>query len=176
MAYATARNVLGHKLYDGPSDEAWLAPEACSSLEKAACLAASYGLCLVLLDAYRPAHAQQTLWERFMDERFVAKPVEENGRILSGSAHTRGIAVDCALASAFPASGRPEFLPMPSAYDDFSPAAMLVNAKGHALANAKTLKTIMRCAGFEANPNEWWHFELPCADAYPFIPQNEQLK
>ena len=80
-----------------------------------------------------------------------------------GSRHSRGAAVDVALADAEGA-----LLAMPTAFDDFSAAAhrkrALAGAKG---AEARRLDRAMRAAGFRAMPTEWWHFDAPDSAKYP---------
>ena len=62
-------------------------------------------------------------------------------------------------------------LPMPTDYDDFSPAAR-VNAKGtpaEADRNARHLRSAMERRGFIAFPTEWWHFDWNAWESLPVV-------
>lgn len=162
IKYSTCDNFLGRPIYK--SDHASLRPEALSKFSQAVNLAMKHGFTVHLLDSFRPQAAQDIIWQAVQNPQFVSVPlIDDNGAIISGSAHTRGIAIDVAL------SFRGKILQMPSDYDDFSEKASIYKSKGIALSNAKILKTIFSCSGFMPHPIEWWHFELPNAFKYAFI-------
>ncbi|MFY8148104.1 MAG: M15 family metallopeptidase [Prochlorococcaceae cyanobacterium] len=100
---------------------------------------AAEGLGLKVWDAYRPLAVQQRMWDKIQDERYVSNPAVNAGR------HTRGTAVDVTLVDRL---GRE--LPMPTPFDDFTPAAHR-DAPGispEAAANALRLQRAMERRGF----------------------------
>ncbi|MBU0927402.1 MAG: M15 family metallopeptidase [Spirochaetes bacterium] len=157
LRYATARNFLGTRLYDG--DEAWLLEGAATRLAEASRLAEAMGRRLVVLDAYRPLSVQALMWDLQPDPAFVA-PASR------GSIHNRGAAVDVALAGP---DGRE--LAMPSAFDEFSERASHGYEGGDpvALENRGALRSCMEAAGFAAYEAEWWHYVDPDSRAAPLL-------
>ncbi len=157
VRYATAANITGRPLYIAP--RVFLRPEAAEALKRAAALAVTAGLELVIFDGYRPAGAQLALWRACPDESYVFPPWK-------GSAHTRGIAVDLTLARP---GGEP--LAMGTDFDDMSershPSSRDVPAA--VICNRMLLAGLMVTAGFEPIETEWWHFQLPGGDDWPLI-------
>lgn len=148
LRYATTDNVTGEVLYPKPVCK--LRRAVAARLAKAAARLRAQHRRLVLWDCYRPTSIQEVLWRRVPDRRYVAHPKV-------GSKHSRGAAVDLALADR---DG--ELLEMPTRFDDFSPAAhrrrALRGAKG---AEVRRLDRAMREAGFVGLATEWWHFDAP---------------
>lgn len=87
-----------------------------------------------------------------------------------GSLHAYGAGVDVTLVDA---KGRE--MPMPTDFDDFSPAAKRVySGKDPAIeTNLLTLQKAMTRAGFWTLRDEWWHFVAE--DVRSFGPINVPL-
>jgi len=155
MPYATSHNFLDAQIY--PAPVALLRPEAARALAEVNRFLHRYGLGLLVWDAYRPFTVQRLMWARVPDRRYVADP----GR--GGSAHNRGIAVDVTLVTV---AGDP--LPMPTGFDDFTPAAAHGYRKGLSKAqlfNREILRTAMELHGFRSLRSEWWHYTYPLKGA-----------
>ena len=88
LAYATADNFMGRSVYRNAY--CYLHPDAEKALSRASLSARQAGVRLLVFDAYRPAQAQQILFDYAQDPTFVADPKR-------GSHHTRGCAVDVSL-------------------------------------------------------------------------------
>ncbi|MEN3368462.1 MAG: zinc D-Ala-D-Ala dipeptidase [Verrucomicrobiota bacterium] len=123
--------------------------------------AKGYGL--KIWDAYRPATTQQQLWHATHNRSFVADPT---GGV--GSMHTRGAAVDATMVDS---SGNE--VAMPTDFDNFTPAAMIVYQGSDPVArsNLKLLQKAMAHAGFYGLRTEWWHFCAPDWKKYPQVPE-----
>ncbi|KAA0942659.1 D-alanyl-D-alanine dipeptidase [Pseudomonas sp. ANT_H14] len=157
MIYASADNLTGTVIYR--NNRCLLHNEAAACLHKASRAARQAGLTLRLYDAYRPAYAQQLLWQALPNPDYVRDPH-------LGSHHTRGVAVDLTLIDEH---GEP--LDMGTAFD-------AMEAKSHPFyadlppqvqRNRLLLLGIMLSAGFQSIDTEWWHYELPGAEQYPLI-------
>lgn len=159
LRYASQRNLTHRALY--PRDmSALLRPAVAERLLAAQRFLRAHGCGLKIWDAYRPAGAQQLLWKLTRNGAYVADP---NGTV--GSMHTRGVAIDATLVDR---AGRD--LAMPTDFDSFTPAAMLVYLGNDAIvrANLNMLQRAMARSGFYGLRTEWWHF---CAeDWYKFAP------
>lgn len=157
MRYASNHNFTGRKVYD--DDRCALRPQAASCLHKAAVAARMAGLTIKVLDAYRPATAQQVFWELCPDPRYVANPSE-------GSNHTRGVAVDVTLVDA-----QGEELNMGTSFDYMHEESHhnCPSLPEDAQRNRLLLLGIMLNAGFCPMPTEWWHYQLPNAHQWPLI-------
>ena len=75
LAYATAENFTGKPVY--ATARCYLHPDAALCLGSAARLAGRLGYRLKLFDAFRPAEAQQILWDFCPDPEFLADPKKE---------------------------------------------------------------------------------------------------
>jgi D-alanyl-D-alanine dipeptidase len=120
------------------------------------------GYGLKIWDAYRSSAAQQQLWEATPNNSYVADPKDG-----IGSMHTRGAAVDVTLVD-----GKGKEVPMPTEFDNFTPAAM-VNYQGPnqvVRSNLKLLQKAMARAGFYGLRTEWWHFCAPDWKRYSPVP------
>jgi zinc D-Ala-D-Ala dipeptidase len=120
------------------------------------------GYGLKIWDAYRPQATQEALWRAMHNRSFVANPKEG-----VGSMHVRGAAVDATLVDA---AGRE--VPMPTGFDNFTPAAML-QYTGHDPAvrsNLRLLQKAMAHGGFYGLRTEWWHFCAPDWKRYQPVP------
>ena len=158
LRYASPYNFLGRTLYTQLRPR--LRCPAALALQQVQEDLAREGLGLLVWDAYRPLAVQQAMWDAIRDPRYVSNPAVNSGR------HTRGTAIDVTLVDQ---RGKP--LPMPTDYDDFSPAAH-VNAKGtpaEADRNARHLRSAMERRGFIAFPTEWWHFDWNAWESLPVV-------
>ncbi len=104
---------------------------------------------LKLYDCYRPPAAQQALWAKRPDPRYVADPAK-------GSRHARGAAVDITLVDR---DGKE--LAMPTAWDDATERAgrSFRALAPEVLAHRARLDAELTKAGFIGLPSEWWHFD-----------------
>lgn len=161
LRYATPHNVARRPLY----------PEGTPALVRAGvgqrlAVVQKYlrekGYGLKIWDAYRPQSAQTHLWRATHNRSFVADPNEG-----VGSMHTRGAAVDATLVDA---SGRE--VPMPTDFDNFTPAALLLYQGRDPVvrANLKLLQKAMAHGGFYGLRTEWWHFAAPDWKKFPQVP------
>lgn len=157
LRYATANNITGEPIYG--SAIAYLHPAAHAALMHAADLARAQGLRLRVFDAYRPAFAQRRLWASLPDATFIADPA-------LGSNHTRGIAVDLTLAD-----GAGRELDMGTGFDDMTEQSFhgRIDIPVAAQANRLRLAGLMALCGFNFNPHEWWHYDLPNPTGYPLL-------
>lgn len=164
MRYATTNNFTGRAVY--PSGRCFLRREAARRLVAVQAELRARGLGLVLFDCYRPFSVQKTFWEVTPDKGYVGRPVEKDGRPVSGSKHNRGMAVDAGLVDA---KGQP--LPMPTDFDDFSARAWRTSTGGDpgALANSRLLAEVMARHGFRPISSEWWHFDADGWKACPLL-------
>lgn len=121
------------------------------------------GYGLKIWDAYRPKAAQERLWEAARNNSYVADPKES-----IGSMHTRGAAVDATLVDR---NGKE--VPMPTEFDNFTPAAMLYYQGSNPVvrSNLKLLQKAMARAGFYGLRTEWWHFCAADWTTYPPVPE-----
>jgi D-alanyl-D-alanine dipeptidase len=157
LIYATPDNVAGQTIYQRPVCLIHRDAEAC--LRRAVTRAAQAGCRLKIFDAFRPHEAQVILWDTAPDKAYVADP-----RI--GSNHTRGTAVDLTLAD-----NAGQELDMGTAFDDMTSLShhFCDRVSPEAQANRLLLLEIMKDAGFEPIPHEWWHYALPDWERYPLI-------
>lgn len=153
LKYRTADNFTKQVLYDYST---------CILREKTALklLAVSMavkkdGYRLKIWDGYRSYAASYKLWDAYPDPNFVANPD-------MGDRHCTGGAVDLTLVNA-----QGKELPMPTGFDDFSPAASGNQSTGEAYANWQYLRNVMTTNGFKSIPTEWWHYKD--SDPYPLI-------
>ena len=161
LPYATPDNFMGRAVY-GFTD-AWLRQGTANKLAKVQAVLRAQGLGLKIWDAFRPPAAQFVMWEVLPDDDFVADPHK------GFSNHSRGNTVDVTLVTA-----EGEELPMPTAFDDFSPRANrdYSGLDGERAENVRLLERMMEEAGFKPYFGEWWHFAD--RDVYPvereFVP------
>jgi D-alanyl-D-alanine dipeptidase len=157
LVYATDLNLTGKIIYR--QAHCLLLEPACSGLEKAIALAAGMGLRIKVFDGYRPPEAQQALWDFLPDPTFIADPRK-------GSNHARGVAIDLTLIDA---AGNE--LDMGTGFDEAvaESAHHHPNVTAGAQRNRMLLLGTMLAAGFTANPNEWWHYQLPNPTQYALL-------
>ena len=164
IRYATPNNFAHTAVY--PAARCFLRADVAKRLATVQAEVKVQGLGLKVYDCYRPFAIQKKFWALVPDEDWVAKPVEKDGKPVSGSKHNRGAAVDLTLVDA---AGNE--LPMPSGFDDFTEKARRDYAGGDpaARANAKRLEAAMAKAGFDPLPTEWWHFDGPGWQGYELL-------
>jgi len=162
LRYATSRNVLGHPIYPAGA-RAVVRESVAERLGVAQAYLRERGYGLKIWDAFRPAKAQEALWEFEKSTRYVADP--ENGHAL----HTWGVAVDATLVD-----GHGRDVPMPSDLDTFSGDAALHYHGADALVHwdLDLLLHAMGAAGFRGMRSEWWHFVAP--DWQDYAPVTEE--
>jgi beta-N-acetylhexosaminidase/D-alanyl-D-alanine dipeptidase len=163
LRYATTNNFTGQAVYPTTARCLLRAPVA-AALARVQAALARQGLGLQIWDCYRPFSVQKTFWALVPDPRYVARPVERDGRPVEGSRHNRGAAVDLTLVD-----GDGNALEMPTAFDDFSEHAHRAAVSWTELQrrNARLLEDAMTAEGFSPLPTEWWHFDGPQWERYP---------
>lgn len=156
IAYATEDNVTGIRLYKNPY--CYLNEDAIKALKEAIRLAKAVGLRFKIFDAFRPLESQQALWDKFPDPEFVSNP--QTGR----TPHCRGAAVDLTLIDE---NGNE--LDMGTGFDAFTPLSHhnVTDIPVQCQKNRHILMGIMTASGWQFNPNEWWHYQLPDVEKYP---------
>lgn len=162
LKYATEDNFLKKNVYaQFQLDRCYLHADLAAKLKRLVPKLEAKGLKLVLWDCYRPLEVQRAMWKQVPDPRYVADPK-------TGSNHNRGIAVDVSLANA---DGTP--VEMPTAFDDFSPAAAPTAPckpeHSSPCSNRDLLIALMAGVGLKPLSTEWWHFQLPNGNRYPII-------
>lgn len=148
LRYATARNVTGKPIY--PAKARCLVRQSVGErLKKVQAELQLLKVGLKIWDAYRPAWAQQILWDAIRNPEYVGEPAR------GGSLHAFGAGVDVTLVDA-----KNRELAMPTDFDDFTPAASRTyRGKDPVIAaNLRTLQQAMSRAGFWVLRDEWWHF------------------
>ncbi|MDQ6810224.1 MAG: M15 family metallopeptidase [Verrucomicrobiota bacterium] len=173
LRYATEKNVTRRALYPIHMP-AMVRATVAERLVAAQKFLHANGYGLKIWDAYRPRAAHEQLWQLTHQTTFVADP---NDGV--GSLHTRGAAVDATLVDSW---GRD--VAMPTDFDNFTPAAMLVYHGTNATVrfNLQMLQRAMGRVGFYGLRTEWWHFcaedwakYSPVADI-TFARQTEQMR
>lgn len=153
LKYATSDNFTHQVIYDFTT--AIARTGTAHKLAKASALVKAQGYRLKVWDAYRPVTAQKRLFEVYPDPNFVAPP-DPN------FSHQKGVTFDLTLTDA---NGNE--LPMPTAFDDFSPAASRTYPHTGAVKKYYTiLNDAMVKAGFIGYENEWWDYRDIQMDEY----------
>lgn len=157
MRYATPNNFLKRAVYS--DTRCFVRRTVALRLRAVQDDLVSRGLGLVVFDGYRPLRVQREMWRIMPNPNYVADPA-------TGSRHNRGAAVDAALVDR--AGSR---LPMPTDFDDFTPASHRDAQAGDpaARANRDTLTRVMQSHGFAGLPTEWWHFDIEEWREYPIV-------
>ena len=176
LKYSTTDNFVGVDVY-GDLTRAYLQEAPARKLIKAQQLLVESrpGYRLLIYDAARSRRVQQILWDTLkkpirLKPLYVADPKE-------GSIHNYGAAVDLTIADE---SGQP--LDMGTSFDFFGELAYptkedslvkLGKLTPRQITNRKTLRAVMRRAGFTPIDSEWWHFNAmsleQCKQEYGII-------
>lgn len=160
LSYATADNFTARPVYAADAG-CFLHADAAQALARAVALARPLGFRLKIFDAFRPAEAQWRLWNHTPDPEFLAAP-----RL--GSTHSHAVAVDLTLVGADDGHE----LDMGTAFDAFTPRShhARLDLAAAAQRHRALLLGVMVAAGWEHNPHEWWHYQLPEARTrYPLL-------
>ena len=147
LRYATECNFTNKKIYN--FTDLWLRYGTVKKLIAVQDELRQLGLCLKILDGFRPPSAQFKLWEVCPNPTYVVDPNT------GFSSHSRGNTVDLTLA--YPDGAE---LKMPTEFDDFSALASrdYSNCSKEAARNALLLEKTMEKHGFDPYFDEWWHF------------------
>ncbi len=162
LRYAGKNNIAGRRLYPKRM-RALVRPEVLPHLQAAHKFLRNYNYRLKIWDAYRPASAQRELWQAIQNDNYVANP-----DLGAGSLHSWGVAVDCTLADL-----HNHDVPMPTDFDDFTPAAMTkyVGPDPGIRNRLRLLQVAMGGSGFYGFRHEWWHFTVK--NWAKFLPADE---
>jgi zinc D-Ala-D-Ala dipeptidase len=152
LRYASRNNLTGHALYP-LGTRALVRPEVAHRLAIAQRFLRRRAHGLKIWDAYRPRSVQAQLWHAAPTNDYIADP-----ETAIGSLHTWGVAVDATLVNS-----RNQPVMMPTDFDDFTPAAMLIycGVNRYIRSNLALLQAAMGAAGFYGQRREWWHFIAP---------------
>ncbi len=163
LPYASGNNFTKKIIYDAKA-KAYLRRPVAEALVTAQRKLNAQQFGLKIWDAYRPFHIQEIFWSHCPDERYIMKPVRENGHMKEGSAHNRGCAVDLTLVNTITGLE----LVMPTLFDDFSERAHrnYMESSREAIYNRELLNDIMVSCGFIGLPTEWWHFNWHAAEEF----------
>lgn len=168
LRYADTANFLGYNLYDGLKNAYF----NCETALKV-CAAQFYlkqidpDLSLLILDASRPHHIQQIMWDSLKlhpDKKvfYLSRPEET-------SMHNYGCAADVTIINC--KTG--EALDMGTAFDFFGNLSEPIyeprflksgELSQEAYRNRLLLRNVMQRAGMNPITSEWWHFSL-CSKA-----------
>jgi D-alanyl-D-alanine dipeptidase len=156
LRYATTNNFTHQRVY--PVARCLLRRGVVERLRRVEAELSAQKLGLKLYDCYRPIAVQRRFWALVPDERYVANPQK-------GSRHNRGAAVDLTLVDA-----RGKELDMGTGFDDFSPRAHrdASDISEDAHRHRTLLDAAMTHAGFVPMATEWWHFDAPDWESFPF--------
>jgi D-alanyl-D-alanine dipeptidase len=157
LRYATEDNFLKARVYPETA-RCLLLESAAKRLAAAAKALETKKLRLKVWDCYRPLSVQFEMWKVFPKRGYVADPNK------GGSHHNRGAAVDLTLVTA---DGKE--VEMPTGFDSFTRAAhhWYTGGTPASLEHRALLREVMEGAGFNRNPMEWWHYDLPESITYP---------
>lgn len=154
LKYATDDNFVGHRVY--PKDMPLIINRIVwdkmkninNSLKKE-------GLCLLILDAYRPIEIQKIFWDFYVsqnnseDETLVANPNKY------GTHNITMNAIDI-----MPVKLDGSMIELPSCFDDFTGKANIHydGCSDTAKENRDKFIKIVTASGMTVNEDEWWHF------------------
>ncbi len=160
IRYATSNNFMGVAMYK--QARAYMQRPAAEALVRALHKLKDEGFGLLIHDSYRPWYVTKMFWDATPDDKktFVADPKE-------GSKHNRGCAVDLTMYDL--KTGKP--VEMTGGYDEMSHRSFADYPGGTSLQRWRrhVLREAMESEGFEANPQEWWHFDYQDWQKYPVM-------
>ncbi len=162
LQYADTANFLKANFYDGlrhayfPCEVALKLCNAQASLKRV-----NPALSLCILDATRPLHIQQLMWDS------LKLPPDRKYNYLSPpyeiSLHNYGCAVDVTVFD----NSQNMLMDMGSGFDCFEPVSQPAlewkflksgALSAQAVQNRRLLRYVMKQAGFHSIASEWWHF------------------
>jgi D-alanyl-D-alanine dipeptidase len=169
LQYLSNNNFIGKPIDGYKSNCTIMTLEAANSLKKIQKEILKKGICLKILDAYRPQQAvdQFVTWAKVLNDTLMKKqyyptvPKAElfkQGYIASKSGHSRGSTVDITLVH----SKTGIELDMGSTYDFFGIQShpFFKGISKRQKKNRMLLRKVMLDNGFVPYENEWWHFTL----------------
>ncbi|ARP80728.1 hypothetical protein CAL12_07690 [Bordetella genomosp. 8] len=177
MRYAGSDNFIGRPIAGYLANKCLLTQAAASAAMRVVDDLEPYGLTLRFLDAYRPQRAVDdfiawagTPGDEKMKPAYFPEVDKQNlfkeGYLAQRSSHSRGSAMDVAIAAIDGAPG--DMLDFGTAYDYFGreshPSYPALSPAQKA--NRLLLRTLMIQAGFKPIETEWWHFQL-ADEPYP---------
>ena len=178
IRYFSEDNFVGTVIDGYEAPKAILTVEAAQALKKAADALEEQGYYIKIFDAYRPQRAvdyfvrwSKDLNDTKMKEKYYPEldksVLFEQGYIAEKSGYSRGSTVDLTLVEI--STGKE--VDMGSGFDFFGEISNhgthLITAEQEK--NRNILRDAMVNAGFEAYPEEWWHYTLkdePYPDTY----------
>jgi len=179
LRYSTSNNFIGRPVQGYLANRAILTEPAANALSNAQKELNTYGLGLLIFDAYRPQRAVNNfvLWAEDINDaknkpqyypNVDKRDLFKEGYIAEKSGHSRGSTVDLTIVQ-FGDDVKP--LDMGSGFDYFGPQSWpeYSNITSQQKANRLLLRTIMMKYGFMPYEKEWWHFTLkdePFPEAY----------
>jgi zinc D-Ala-D-Ala dipeptidase len=164
LQYSDTNNFLRKNLYDGLRRAYFNCETAWRLAGAQYILRSTYpSLRLVVLDATRPQHIQQLMWDSLqmhpdIKYSYLAPPYET-------SLHNYGCAVDVTILDTV----TNQLVDMGSPYDHFDKISQPAFEKqflksgqldSSAFQNRMLLRTVMQQAGFRSIASEWWHFSI----------------
>ena len=182
MMYARPDNIVGRDVYNeiGFGNKAYVHKDVWQALLKLLPYLEENKFKLRICDAYRPPLAHKKLLEVVPSGLFAKTPYESN--------HCHGTAVDVCLCDIYGNN-----LAYPTEIDAYEKCFQKQICKGEfeafmlhlkkarhdymgaipkEIANRESLKNLMKDAGFEIIPHEWWHYNLKNWQNYPVIEWN----
>ena len=181
LAYAGTKNAFYRDMYSEHGiTECYMHPDMYEKLMRLAPELTARRLKMVIYDIFRPWAVQKFMYESAPDclRPYIAPPPEPDS---TDGFHPRAAAIDCYLADE---NGAP--LVFPTEPDAFLPgwenrpdyenylakchrSYNEADVSPEAYKNRQLLEDLMTGVGFEPEPTEWWHFNLPNATQYPII-------
>lgn len=169
MFYASDFNFIGRPINGYNKPVAILTIESANALKEVQKEVQEQGLCLKVIDAYRPQRAVDHFWEWASDPddlkmqavfypKYSEKPkLFEDGYIGKMSKHSRGSTVDLTLVDETGAE-----VDMGSQIDMLDEISHTETnlISSQAQKNRLFLRDIMAKHGFDGYRKEWWHFEF----------------
>ncbi len=179
LRYFGNNNFVGRPIHGYRANRVILTKSAATALKAAQEELNSFGLGLLVFDAYRPQQAVDDFvaWSKDLNDtktkstyypRIPKELLFAQGYIAERSGHSRGSTVDLTIVS----KNAPfQQLDMGTGFDFFGPESWPDYAEifPQQRANRLLLQNIMVKHGFKPYPQEWWHFTLknePYPDTY----------
>lgn len=165
LKYATDNNFVGHRVY--PINMPLIVNKMIwSKIRKVNDRLKKDGLCLIILDAYRPIEIQKIFWEYYKQENgdgvetLVANP-EKYG--------THNITINA--IDMMPVKLDGSAIALPCEFDDFMGKANIYydGCSEEAKKNRDNFLEIVKANGLVVNEDEWWHFYDESLNEYGMI-------